>query len=57
MGEALLGGTPSDRIVKRGHMSDEVAHGTRSTHREALLEHLFAGEVMKHLWLRGDWRL
>jgi hypothetical protein len=38
-------------------MSDEVAHGTRSTHREALLEHLFAGEVMKHLWLRGDWRL
>jgi hypothetical protein len=32
-------------------------HSTRSSHREALLEHLFAGEVMKHLWRRGDWRL
>lgn len=32
-------------------------HSTRSSHREALLEHLFAGEVMKHLWLRGDWFL
>ena len=29
----------------------------RSSHREALLEHLFAGEVMKRLWIRGDWRL
>jgi hypothetical protein len=38
-------------------MSDETAHGLRSSRREALLEHLFAGEVMKHLWLRGDWRL
>ena len=34
-----------------------VAHSTRSSHREALLEHLFAGEVTKHLWRRGDWRL
>jgi hypothetical protein len=32
-------------------------HSTRSSHREALLEHLFAGEVMKLLWQRGDWRL
>src|SRR5205823_10363964 len=32
-------------------------HSTRSSHREALLEHLFAGEVMKHLWRRGEWRL
>ena len=38
-------------------MSDETTHSLRSSHREALLEHLFAGEVMKHLWLRGDWRL
>lgn len=37
-------------------MTDTV-HSLRSSHREALLEHLFAGEVMKHLWLRGDWRL
>jgi hypothetical protein len=32
-------------------------HSHRSSHREALLEHLFAGEVMKRLWGRGDWRL
>jgi len=32
-------------------------HSTRSSHRAALLEHLFAGEVMKHLWRSGDWRL
>jgi hypothetical protein len=32
-------------------------HSRRSSHREALLEHLFAGEVMKHLWLLGTWRL
>jgi hypothetical protein len=32
-------------------------HNTRSSHREALIEHLFAGDVMKHLWKRGDWRL
>ena len=32
-------------------------HSARSSHREALLEHLFAGEVMKHLWLQGKWRL
>jgi hypothetical protein len=38
-------------------LSNSVAHSTRSSHREALLEHLFAGEVMKHLWRRGDWRL
>jgi hypothetical protein len=38
-------------------MSDDTTHSLRSSHREALLEHLFAGEVMKHLWLRGDWRL
>jgi hypothetical protein len=38
-------------------MRNNVAHSTRSSHREALLEHLFAGEVMKHLWRRGDWRL
>lgn len=32
-------------------------HSVRSSHREALLEHLFAGEIMKRLWIRGDWRL
>jgi hypothetical protein len=38
-------------------MTENNVHSTRSSHREALLEHLFAGEVMKHLWQRGDWRL
>jgi hypothetical protein len=38
-------------------MTQENVHSTRSSHREALLEHLFAGDVMKHLWKRGDWRL
>ena len=32
-------------------------HSTRSSHRAALLEHLFAGEVMKHLCRSGDGRL
>jgi len=36
---------------------DDSVHSTRSSHREALLEHLFAGEVIKNLWQRGDWRL
>jgi hypothetical protein len=38
-------------------MTEDSPHSVRSSHREALLEHLFAGEVMKCLWLRGDWRL
>jgi hypothetical protein len=37
--------------------SDLSVHSARSSHREALLEHLFAGDVMKHLWIRGKWRL
>jgi hypothetical protein len=37
--------------------ADETRHSRRSSHREALLEHLFAGEVMRRLWLRGAWRL
>ena len=38
-------------------MAENNVHSTRSSHREALLEHLFSGDVMKHLWQRGDWRL
>jgi hypothetical protein len=37
--------------------TENNVHSTRSSHREALLEHLFTGEVMKHLWQRGDCRL
>lgn len=29
----------------------------RSSHREALLEHLFAGEIMRRLWIAGVERL
>jgi hypothetical protein len=36
---------------------DITVESHRSSHREALLEHLFAGEVMKCLWLKGEWRL
>jgi hypothetical protein len=32
-------------------------HSLYSSYREALLEHLFAGEVMRHLWLRGIHRM
>jgi hypothetical protein len=38
-------------------MTENNIHNTRSSHREALLEHLFTGAVMKQLWLHGDWRL
>src|SRR6267378_4947305 len=38
-------------------MQDDRTHSLRSSHREALLEHLFAGEIMRRLWIRGDWRL
>jgi hypothetical protein len=38
-------------------VTDTKIHSLRSSHREALLEHLFAGEIMKRLWMRGDWRL
>lgn len=32
-------------------------HSLHSSYREALLEHLFAGEVMKYLWLQGIHRM
>ena len=32
-------------------------HSIRSSYREMLLEHLFAGAVMRHLWLNGVTRL
>ena len=33
------------------------AHSLLSSYRESLLEHLFAGEVMRHVWLSGLKRL
>lgn len=32
-------------------------HNLLSSYREMLLEHLFAGEVMRHVWLSGIKRL
>ena len=32
-------------------------HSLYSSQREVLLEHLFSGEVMRHLWLRGIYDL
>lgn len=41
-------------------MADEMsstAHNLYSSYREALLEHLFAGELMRYLWCRGVVRI
>lgn len=38
-------------------MTDVSHHTHFSSYREMLLEHLFAGAVMRHLWLRGVTRL
>lgn len=32
-------------------------HNLYSSYREVLLEHVFAGEIMRHLWLRGNIRI
>lgn len=32
-------------------------HSLLSSYREVLLEHLFAGEVMRHLWISGTKKL
>jgi hypothetical protein len=32
-------------------------HSLLSSYREMLLEHLFAGEIMRHVWLSGPKRL
>jgi hypothetical protein len=37
-------------------MTDK-SHSLLSSYREALLEHLFAGAVMRHVWLSGTKRL
>ena len=34
-----------------------AAHSLHSSYREMLLEHLFVGEVMRHLWVSGGKRL
>jgi len=31
-----------------------TVHSTRSSYREMLLEHLLVGEILRHLWIRGN---
>ncbi len=31
-----------------------TVHSTRSSYREMLLEHLLVGEILRHLWTRGN---
>lgn len=38
-------------------MSPNEIHSHRSSYREMLLEHLLAGEVMRHLWIAGSTNL
>lgn len=52
-----------DDLISRWHYSrphDSVSateHNRYSSYRESLLEHLFTGELMRHLWLRGPVRM
>lgn len=51
----------SDRLMPESPKSSGILQATEhnlySSYREALLEHLFAGEIMRHLWLRGNIRI
>lgn len=44
-------------IVPSDAKSGANEHNLYSSYREVLLEHLLSGEVMKHLWLRGNIRI
>jgi hypothetical protein len=48
-----------DRAVdaKSSELLRGTEHNLYSSYREVLLEHLFAGEIMRHLWLRGNIRM
>ena len=50
-GDTVVDSTKSSRLL-RG-----TEHNLYSSYREVLIEHLFAGEVMRHLWLRGNIRI
>lgn len=44
-------------VVPSDTRSSANEHNLYSSYREVLLEHLLSGEVMKHLWLRGNIRI
>ena len=48
---ALAGGGSAPKTLNGWLMTASDAHFLKSSYREMLLEHLFAGEVMRHLWL------
>jgi hypothetical protein len=47
---------PMGRSAGSEHM-EGAEHSLHSSQREALLEHLFSGEVMRQLWLLGIFNL
>jgi hypothetical protein len=48
---------PSIPLKAHAKPTSATEHNLYSSYREALLEHLFSGEVMRHLWLRGNVRI
>ena len=55
---------PLDDLAEEGEIaptgtknSSATEHNLYSSYREVLLEHLLSGEVMRHLWLRGNIRI
>lgn len=44
-------------VASETRISSANEHNLYSSYREVLLEHLLSGEVMKHLWLRGNIRI
>src|SRR6266404_2937048 len=59
-GLSLDANESDDRVVESLRSSERLKgteHNVYSSYREVLLEHLFAGEIMRHLWLRGNIRI
>ncbi len=51
---------PSARLrprLVRERTSAATEHSLHSSYREMLLEHLFTGAIMRHLWLKGSGRM
>ena len=48
---------PNESLGRHVEPSGATEHNLYSSYREMLLEHLFSGEVLRHLWLRGNTRI
>ena len=55
--DTLGGSKPSGPIVPQDGTTSATEDSIHSSYREMLLEHLFAGAVMRHLWLKGFVRM